>query len=412
MRFKIPFFQKSKKQRSYGSDNPLSFGLNDLYSTSKAMKLSAVYRAVELKSNAIASIPLLLYNTNMQGDKIKYSRLDDLNYILNERPSTRLDAFTFWKMLTIDLDINGNAYALIVRNDTGKVIELIYIPSGFVSIPNADFIFEDPRYIITGYPEEVNHLNILHFRNHTKNGIRGISTLSYASDTLSTAYATEMTAAKTFKTGGKLNGVYTVNEYLDEEKRKEINENWNKTFSAPDSNGIVLLENGSTFNPLQMNNKDMMMIESRMFNVIDIARFFGVSPILLYDYSKMSYAGLEQVMLEFLSTTIQPILNKMERELNYKLISENQQYTHHIKFDTSDFIKTDRKTTAEYYSKLFNAGILTPNEIRNELGYKDIEGGDINYIQVNLMKVGESAMDGINREKENTENETDNKILQ
>jgi len=408
MKFNIPFFNK-KKQRNNLPDR-LSFGLNDLYSNAKAMKLSAVYRAIELKSNAVASIPLLIYNTNIKGDKITYSRIDNLHYVLNERPSARLDAFTFWKMLVVDLDVNGNSYALIVRNDIGQVTELIYVPPEFVSIPNADFIFENPRYIITGYPEEVNFMNILHIRNHTKNGIRGISTLSYASETLGIAYATEMTASKTFKNGGKLTGVYTVNAYLDEEKRKEINQNWNNTFSSPNSNGIVLLENGDTFNSLQMNNKDMMMIESRMFNVIDIARFFCVSPILLYDFTKMSYAGLEEVQLEFVTNTIIPILNKIEKELNYKLLNENQRYTTHIKFDTSNYIKTDKKTTAEYYSKLFNAGILTPNEIRNELGYKDIEGGNTNYIQVNLMKVGESAMDGVNKDIETSINQIDNKL--
>jgi HK97 family phage portal protein len=400
---------KRKNKRNYLGSDTLSFGFNDLYSTSKALKLSAVYRAIELKSNAISSIPLEVYSTNSEGEKIKYSTIDSLPYLLNERPSSRLDAYTFWKMLAIDLDIDGNGYALIIRENNGSIKELIYVPPQFVSIPNADFIFEDPKYIITGYPEQVDHHNIIHLRNHTKNGIRGISTLSFASDTLKNSYATEQTTSRAFINGGSLRGIYTVSTYLDEEKRQEINENWNKTFSNPDSNGIILLEQGDAFSTIQMNNKDMMMIESRMFNVLDIARFFNVSPILLYDYSKMSYSGIEEVMLEFLSTTIQPILKKIESELNYKLFySQPKVYNNHIKFDTSDFIKVGKTTNADYYSKLFNTGVLTVNEIRNEMGYKDAENGDTNYIQVNLMKLGESAKDEL---KTKYEEKITNQIL-
>ena len=393
------FLRKKQKRSSYSiiGNNLLSFGLNDLYSTAKALKLSAVYRAIELKSNAVATIPMQIFNTNSKGDKIQYSRIDGLHYLLNERPSDRLDSYTFWKMMTIDLDINGNAYALIIRDKKlGEPVELIYVPPELVIIPNADMVFETPRYLVTGYPDEVSFKNIIHIRNHTKNGIRGISTLSYAAHTLGIAWATERTASNTFENGGKLTGVYTVSTRLEEEDRANINKNWRETFSSPDSTGIVILETGDTFQPLQMNNKDMMMIESRQFNVVDIARFFNVSPILLFDFSKMSYAGLEEVQLEFLTNTIFPLLRKIEKEINYKFFGVNEIYTRHIKFDTTDFIKTDKKTTAEYYSKLFNAAMIQPNEVRNELGYKDVPGGNYTYIQGGMMKVEDKNNETVN----------------
>lgn len=397
---------KKKRNKPVDPTSPLLYGLNDLFDRRRSLTLSAVYRAIELKSNAVASIPIEIYNTNLLGEKIKYSKIDDLSYILNERPDSRMDAFTFWKMIVTDLDINGNGYAIIDRGMNGIVNGLIYVPANLVSIVNADMIFEDPIYFIAGSSEgNFSHENIIHIRNYTTNGVMGISTLTYARNTLSLAYNTEHSANRTFQSGGKLSGVYIVNEYLDEEKRSDIEDSWKKTFSDPDSSGVAILEQGNTFTPIQLNNKDLMMIESRQFNVIDIARFFNVSPILLYDYSKMSYSGLEQTMLEFLSTTIQPILSKIEKELNYKLIDLSQRYKTHIKFDTTNFIKTDKVTTADFYSKLFNAGVLTVNEIRNELGYKDIANGDENYIQVNLMKVGESGLD-------NSDGLIDNKLNQ
>lgn len=404
MKFNI--FKKKKRHSHNDPTSPLLYGLNDVFDQRRSLTLSAVYRAIELKSNAVASIPIEIYNTNLLGEKIKYSKINDLSYILNERPDSRMDAFTFWKMIVTDLDINGNGYAIIDRGIDGIVNGLIYVPANLVSIVNADMIFEDPIYFITGSNEgNFSHENIIHIRNYTTNGVTGISTLTYARNTLSLAYNTEHSANRTFQSGGKLSGVYTVNEYLDEEKRSDIEDSWKKTFSDPDSSGVAILEQGNTFTPIQLNNKDLMMIESRQFNVVDIARFFNVSPILLYDYSKMSYSGLEQTMLEFLSTTIQPILSKIEKELNYKLLDPSQRYKTHIKFDTTNFIKTDKITTANFYSKLFNAGVLSVNEIRNELGYKDIENGNDNYVQVNLMKVGESGMD-------NSDGLIDNKLNQ
>jgi HK97 family phage portal protein len=388
---KFNLFNRNNKQqkRNY---NPLAYGMEDIFVKHKSLMLSSVYRAIELKSNAVASIPIEIYSTNLVGDKIKYSKLDDLHYILNERPSTRMNSYTFWKLILQDLDLNGNSYALIKRDDSENVVELIYIPANLVSIQNADMIFEDPIYLVAGYPGNVEYKDIIHIINHTKNGVKGISTLEYAANTLSLAYNTEHSANAVFKNGGKLSGIYTMSGYLDDDKRKDIEDNWRKTFSNPDSTGIVIMEQGDTFNPITLNSAELEMIQSRQFNIIEICRFFNVSPILLYDYTKLSYSALEDVMLEFLTTTIQPILTKIEKELNYKLIPESQRITRHIKFDTTGFIKTGKLTTADFYSKLFNAGVLSTNEIRNELGYKDIPGGDSNYIQVNLMKVGESAL--------------------
>jgi HK97 family phage portal protein len=209
--------------------------------------------------------------------------------------------------------------------------------------------------------------------------------------------------SNSFKNGGKINGIYVRDDYLDDEKRQSINENWNKTFNSPNSNGILILEKGDDFKTLTLSAKDAMMLESREFNVLEICRYFGCSPILLFDYSKNMYSGgLEEIQLEFLTNCISPILRKIEKELNYKLFVDNQRYTTHIKFDTSSFIQVDKKTNSEYYSKLLNCGALNINEIRNELGYKDVENGDTNYIQVNLMKLGESGLD---------KKQVDNKLL-
>lgn len=391
---------KKKRNKTQNATSPLVYGINDLYSKNKAMLLSAVYRSIEIKGNAVASIPIEIYNTNLQGEKIKYTKIDDLTYILNERPSSRLDAFTFWKMIVADLDINGNGYAIIIRDANDKPEELIYVPSNLVSIQNADLIFQDPIYFVAGYGE-VDHEEIVHIKNYTTNGVMGISTLHYARNTLSLSYNTEHSANKAFQNGGKLSGVYIVDEYLDDEKRKDIEKNWRETFADPESSGVAVLENGNSFTPIQLNNKDMMMLESRQFNVIDIARFFNVSPILLYDYTKMSYSGLEEVMLEFLTTTMQPLYTKIEKELNYKLIDPTKRYNTKIKFDTTHFIKTNKVTTADFYSKLFNCGVLNVNEIRNELGYKDVKGGDKNYLQVNMTPVDNPQLKDINSEVDN-----------
>jgi HK97 family phage portal protein len=145
-----------------------------------------------------------------------------------------------------------------------------------------------------------------------------------------------------------------------------------------------VLAGGWRFQPLTLNSKDAQLIESREFNSVDIARWFGVPTTKLGINKGVSYNGIEAEQLAFLSDTLHPLLQKIECELERKLYSESERQYIDVKFDVSSILRVDLKSKAEYYRTLFNIGALTINEIRNDLDMGKVEHGNQTLLQVNM----------------------------
>jgi HK97 family phage portal protein len=133
--------------------------------------------------------------------------------------------------------------------------------------------------------------------------------------------------------------------------------------------------------------------------VIDICRFFGVNPVKCFDLSKSSYSTVEATQLSFLTDTISPLLEKIELEFEKKVFKPSERKIIDVKFDISNLLKVDVASLAEYYTKLFNIGSITPNEIRNKLNMNKIEDGDDTYVQVNLMKLKDMGKNQDNKKE-------------
>ena len=150
----------------------------------------------------------------------------------------------------------------------------------------------------------------------------------------------------------------------------------------------MILKPGLDFTPIQTNPADAELLDSRKFNVAEIARFFGVPLSLLFDNSSNSYASQEAENLNFLIHGLTPLLDRIETELNDKIWSEPEEMQgYSVKFDSSVILRADKKSLAEYYTKLFNLGVLSPNEIRKELDLDSIENGDNHFMQVNISTI-------------------------
>jgi HK97 family phage portal protein len=153
-----------------------------------------------------------------------------------------------------------------------------------------------------------------------------------------------------------------------------------------------------SYQPIQLNATDSQMLESRQFNVQDIARFFGISPVLLGDLSHNSYSTIEAVQEQFLLQTLQPYITMIEEEFTKKLFKENESDLE-INLDETVILRTNKTAQASYYSTLLDKGILSINEVRKELGYSEIEGGDahtIAYTDINQNKIDDGKQESGN----------------
>ena len=362
------------------------------YGTSKAMLLSTVYRCVEVISDSVAQLPLEPYKIDTNGYRLKFTSHPTYR-LLNKEPNNRMTRFTFIKTLVVSTLLKGNGFAYIERDNKGNAIALHYIPSELVTIIPPTTIGENVMYNVTGLSNSVESCNMIHILNFSYDGITGISTLSHAKNTLGLAMDSESHASGFFKGGANLAGILTVQSTLTSKQKQDLKTSWQTAFSPTTGqpNGVAVLEGNMEFKPITVNPSDAQLLETREFNVIDICRFFGVSPVKAFDLSKSSYSTVEATNLSFLTDTLSPLLEKIELEFERKIYKPSEKESIDVRFDTSRLLRADKQSLANYYSTLFNIGVVSLNEIRKELDLASVEGGDNHFVQVNLMEVNKAA---------------------
>ena len=389
----MAFWNKKKQteERSSSFDYLLYNGANS-YSTNKALLLSTVYRCVEVISDSIAQLPLEPYKIDSEGFKIKFTSHPSYR-LLNSEPNSRMSRFTFIKTLIVSTLLKGNGYAYIERDNEGNAVALHYIPSELVTVIKPKTLKDNIAYSITGIGNVVEACNMIHILNFTYDGVEGISTLSHAKNTLGLASDSEAHASGFFKGGANLAGILTVQSTLTSKQKNEVKSSWQSAFSPSigQPNGVAVLEGNMQFEPITVNPSDAQLLETRQFNVIDICRFFGVSPVKAFDLSKSSYSTVEATNISFLTDTLSPLLEKIELEFERKLYKPSEKDSIDVRFDTARLLRADKQSLANYYNTLFNIGVVSANDIRRELDMQAIEGGDTHFVQCNLSNIAVAA---------------------
>ena len=346
------------------------------------MLLSTVYRCVDIISDSVAQLPLEPYFKDDSGYKKKFVE-HPTYYLLNKEPNKKMSRFTFIKTLIVSTLLQGNGFALIERDNKGDAVALHYIPSDRVSIVEQN---DGIRYSITGIKGLVESCNMIHILNFSYDGINGVSTLNHAKLTLGLATDAESHAAGFFKGGANLAGILKVQSTLTSKQKTDLKSSWQTAFSPTTGtpNGVAVLEGNMDFQPITVNPSDAQLLETREFNVIDICRFFGVSPVKAFDLSKSSYSTVEATQLAFLTDTLSPLLEKIEIEFERKLYKPSERNNIDVRFDTSVLLRADKVSLASYYNTLFQIGVISPNEIRRGLDLPAIENGNNTFVQVNV----------------------------
>jgi HK97 family phage portal protein len=353
-------------------------------SSREALNLSTVYRCVEILSNSVAQLPVRPYQVS-NGNK-RIMREHPTYRVLNN-PSRNLSKYMFFKMLVQDMLLKGNGYAYIDRDVDNRVLGLIYIPAEFVAI-NWDLnLFHDVTYIVYGLDRIIEHTDMIHIVNFSSDGVHGVSTIHYGAQSMQIASESESMANEALKSN--VTGLLSVESMLSDQQTKAAKAAWNANIR--EKGGIAVLSGGWKFQPVTLNAHDAQLIESRKFNSIDISRWFGVPTTKLGINDGVSYNGYDAEQLMFLSDTLSPLLQKIEIELERKLYSKVEQEFIDVKFDISNILRTDMKSRAEYFRTLSNIGVLTINEIRNQLDLPNIEHGDKAFLQSNITTVEQIA---------------------
>ena len=385
----LKFWKKDKpEERGCGTFDFLTYNSFGGYSASQALQSSAVYRCVEVISDSIAQLPLEPFKVDSRGYKVKFTSHPSYK-LLNKEPNNRMTRFTFIKTLIVSMLLKGNAYAYIERDGKGDAVALYYIPSDLVTIRQPQTLKDDISYTVTGMKGMVESCNMIHLLNFSYDGITGISTLQNARRTLGLATEAENHAEGFFKGGANLAGVLKVQSSLTTQQKQALKTSWQSAFNASTGtpNGVAVLEGNMDFEPITISPSDSQLLETRQFNVVDICRFFGVSPVKAFDLSNSSYSTIEATELAFLTDTLSPLLEKIEQEFERKLYKPSEKDSIDVRFNTSVLLRADKQSLANYYNTLFNNGVMSINEIRRELDLEATDGGDAHFVQVNLQTI-------------------------
>lgn len=401
--------QPKVEERSYFGDY-LSYNCATNYTTEKSLLLSTVYRCVEVISDSVAQLPLEPYRIDSQGYKIKFTSHPTYK-LLNKEPNPRMTRFDFIKVMIVSTLLQGNGYAYIERDGKGDAQGLHFIPAELVTVNRPKSLKESVSYSIAGLGT-VESCNMIHIKNFSYDGIEGVSTLRHARNTLGLSTDAEAHAAGFFKGGANLAGILKVNSNLNDQQKIELKRSWQMAFSPSTGtpNGVAVLEGNLSFEPITVNPTDAQLLETRQFNVVDICRFFGVSPVKAFDLTKSSYSTVEATNLSFLTETLSPLLEKIELEFERKLYKPSEKDSIDVRFDTATLLRADKQSLANYYQTLFNIGVVSPNDIRKQLDMEAIEGGDNTFVQVNiqtLKRAISSKPKNTNTIKEETDTEND-----
>lgn len=359
-----------------------SLGYNTIssYQTTQAMRLSAVYACTNSISNSVS-----LLNTHVvskEGGKVVEIE-HPLNNILNLAPNNRHNHFNFFKLLIESLILKGNGYALIIRDDNLNVVSLELLnPDAVQPMVQKD---GSVKYIVSGMKKAVDSANMIHLYQHIDETHNGISVLRYADMTLSAAWTQEEHSKAFFNRGGGLLGILKANQVMNNEQKRQLAESWQQSIQYTKGNGIAIIPQGIDFQSISVSPEDEELLAVRGWSIVEICRYFGVSPTKIFDYTHVSYNTLEQTNLSYLQDTIYPYTKLLQDEFNRKLFKPSEVGKMSIEFDYTSLLQTTFKDQAEYYKQLLVNGVMSVNDVRAKLGLSPIsaeDGGDAHLVQI------------------------------
>ena len=335
-----------------------------------SMQMTAVYSCVRILAEAVAGLPFHLYRYNDSGGKEK--ALDHpLYFLLHDEPNPEMTAFAFRETLMGHLLLWGNAYAQIVRNGKGQVLGL------YPLMPNKMRVDRDQNgriyYVYTRTQEDsklgetgqvyLDAKDVLHIPGLGFDGIMGYSPIAMAKNAVGMAIACEEYGAKFFANGASPGGVLEHPGIVKDPER--VRESWNSVYQGSgNSHKIAVLEEGMKYTPIGISPEQAQFLETRKFQINEIARIFRVPPHMVGDLEKSSFSNIEQQSLEFVKYTLDPWVIRWEQSINRQLLLSQEKGVYFSKFNVDGLLRGDYQSRMSGYATGVQNGFMSPNDVR------------------------------------------------
>ncbi len=349
-----------------------------------AMNHSGVYAAVRVIAETIASLPLNVYREQDDGGKEK-AKSNYLYPLLHRKPNDLMTSFTWREVMMTHLLLWGNHYSQLELSRGGKVKGI------WPLLPGKMRVKESNRKLYYVYrPEDgeqkvFDQSEILHIPGLGFNGRVGKSVIKMAREAVGLGLAAEEFGARFFSQGAQPGGVIEYPERMSDEAYKRYKKDVNKKYGGlGNSHKIMVLEEGLKYHQTGIPPDDAQFLETRKFQIEEIARIFRVPPHMLADLERATFSNIEQQSIDFVVNTIRPWLVRIEQTLNDKLIG-NRNKSNYIKFVVEGLLRGDAESRGTFYNTMFNIGAMTINDIREKEDMNPIDGGDQSFVPLNMI---------------------------
>ena len=355
----------------------------------KAMRLAACWSCVRLISETIATLPLGLHMRQADGGR-KVASDNDLHWIINTNPNSRMTAVQFWEAVVASMLLRGNAFVEIVRIG-GRIVALEFL------LPNRmDLDVADNGEILYRYREKNGQLrdiagsDMMHIPAFSLDGQIGLSPIAYGADVFGAAMSAEDVAGSTFKNGMHQTVAFEVNKTLSPKQRDDFRDYVQRISGAMNAGKSPVLEEGVSAKVIGINPVDAQLLESREYSAEEICRFYMVDPTLAGYSDKASNwgTGLEQKLLRFLTFTLRSYMRRIEEGINRNLLTPAQRRQIYSEFSIEGLLRADSAGRATLYSQMVQNGIYTRDECRMKENLPRMGGNaGVLTVQTNLSPI-------------------------
>jgi len=352
-----------------------------------ALNLATVWACVRLNSEAVASLPLQLFEKDGKGGRNPVDH--PLGEIISDSPNSEQTALEFWGAIAAWMLVRGNGFAEIDRTG-GRINALNLLPADQVDVSRDQY--DELRYRFTdrGKAYDLPAESVLHVRGFGFGGDLGLSAVRFGVQTLGAAIAADETAAKTFANGAMPSGVLSTDQEIDDEQREQLSSLLKQYAASTNAGKIMVLESGLKFEKLSLDPQAVQMLETRRFNTEEIARWFGTPPIIIGHASQgqtMWGSGVEQLILQWLLTGLNPLLTRIEKRVRKQLLSPADRRRLYPEFNREGLLQADSAAKMTFLSGAVQNALMTRNEARAKLNLPAMAGGDTLTAQVNLAPI-------------------------
>ena len=334
-----------------------------------ALQHIAVYACVRVLSEAIAQLPLHVYKYNDKGKERVLQH--PLYFLLHDQPNPEMTSFVFRETLMSHLLIYGNAYAQIIRNGRGDVIGL------YPLMPDKMKVDRDEKnrliYIYSRYDEANPNLkeqgdivlyanDVLHIPGLGYDGLVGYSPIALAKNAIGISIACEDYGASFFGNNANPSGVLEHPGVI--KNPDKLRDAWHRAYGGRNAHKVAVLEEGVKFTPISIPNNEAQFLETRKFQIEEIARMYRVPLHMIGDLDHATFSNVEHLSLDFVKYSLDPWIVRWEQSLQKALLSDSEKGRYFIKFNVDGLLRGDYASRMQGYSIGIQNGFLCPNDVR------------------------------------------------